>query len=174
MDELAFYPDSGDGFMTWHTHRTHMTDLQRAMESLRDDVMRLTRSMGNGHVSDAASMARHYARSAADRLGELPSQTGKVAGALVPTGVPAALAAPGPLARRLDGAARNARDAMARHPAATAIAVVGVGLTLAFVLSLAVREPRRRKVASPGGNVRRPPAKASRKIGRTARHSRQD
>lgn len=161
--------------MTWLSQTSTLEDLQRGVESLRGDLARLTRAVGEApsHLP-RPDTARRYARMLGDHLPDIAPQAAKMTQALVPSGVSGAWAGRERLARRIDVAAHEARDAAARHPAATAIAVVGVGLAVAFVLSLAVRDPRRRRSASPGEKVRRPPANASRNIGRTDRQSRTD
>ncbi len=161
--------------MTWLSQRSTLEDLQRGVESLRGDLARLTRAVGDtpSHLP-RPDTARRYARMIGDHLPDIAPQAAKMAQALVPSGLSGSWAGRDRFVHKMDMAAHDAREAAARHPAATAIAVVGVGLAVAFVLSLAVRDPRRRRFASPGGNVRRPSANASGNIGRTARQSRTD
>ncbi|MEW6124530.1 MAG: hypothetical protein AB1698_18105 [Pseudomonadota bacterium] len=163
--------------MNWVPWHTPASPLEQKLDVLRGEIGRLARPLADyrpsgGPVSPQA--ARRFAHQVSDRVTDAATDGGRIAGTALIEGAAAAWSGGRTAARRLDAAARDTQEMVARYPAATAIAVVGVGLTLAYVLSLAVRKPRRRKFASSGGNVRRPPAKASREFGRTARPSRQD
>ncbi len=159
--------------MNWVPWQPPASPLEQRLDSLRNEMVRLARAVGelpSGRAQASAVAARRFAHDVSHKV----SDGGRAAGTALTDGAAAAWSGGRTAAGRLDAAARHTQEQIARYPAATAIAVVGVGLTLAFVLSLAVRKPRQRTFASPGGNVRRPPAKASRAFGRTARPSRQD
>lgn len=141
------------------------TDIADRIETLRGEVARLSEEMADGariRARETSRYARRQAGTAVEELADQAERFGARAGEMIASGLSAARRGRREAGRELEHVADRTQQIVARHPAASTLAVLGICAATVYMVSLAVRRSRRPpQRTSSGRPVRRASSKTN-------------